>query len=95
MWHVDTHHKLIRWKFVIDGCIDGYSRVIPYLQAHTNNLAITALDDFLGGIREYGIPGRMRADGGGEFNHIATFMNGLDGTERLIRGKSVHNQRLV
>ena len=34
------------------------------------------------------IAGRVRADGGGEFNHIEKFMNQLD--ERLIRGKSVH-----
>ena len=95
MWHIDTHHKLIRWKLVIDGCIDGYSRVIPYLKAHTNNLAITALDDFLNGVKEFGVPGRVRADGGSEFNHVAKFMNGLDETERLIRGKSVHNQRYV
>ena len=26
LWHVDTHHKLIRWRFVTQGGIDGYSR---------------------------------------------------------------------
>ena len=24
LWHVDGHHKLIRWGFVIHGMIDGY-----------------------------------------------------------------------
>jgi hypothetical protein len=23
LWHVDANHKLIRWKFVIHGGIDG------------------------------------------------------------------------
>ena len=37
LWHIDSHHKLIRWKFVIHGAVDGYSRVIPYLLVATNN----------------------------------------------------------
>lgn len=36
----------------------------------------------------------MRADGGSEFNHIEKFMDGIDGSKRLIRGKSVHNVRI-
>ena len=24
LWHLDGHHKLIRWKFVFHGCIDGF-----------------------------------------------------------------------
>ena len=30
VWHIDGNNKLIRWKLVIHGCIDGYSRLIPY-----------------------------------------------------------------
>jgi len=26
LWHIDGHHKLIRWGFVIHGIIDGYCR---------------------------------------------------------------------
>ena len=25
VWHIDSHHKLIRWRMVIHGAIDGYS----------------------------------------------------------------------
>lgn len=25
LWHIDSHHKLIRWKFVIHAAIDGFS----------------------------------------------------------------------
>jgi hypothetical protein len=28
LWHLDGHHKLIKWGFVIHGIIDGYSRVV-------------------------------------------------------------------
>ena len=31
LWHIDGHHSLIRWRMVIHGCIDGYSRLIIYL----------------------------------------------------------------
>ena len=31
LWHLDGHHSLIRWRFVIHGCIDGYSRRIIFL----------------------------------------------------------------
>jgi len=30
LWHIDGHHKLIRWKFIIHGGIDGVFK--------TNNL---------------------------------------------------------
>lgn len=28
LWHMDGHHKLIRWGFVIHGIVDGYSRKV-------------------------------------------------------------------
>lgn len=28
LWHIDGHHKLILWGFVIHGCVDGYSRTV-------------------------------------------------------------------
>ena len=37
MWHVDGYHKLIRWRIVVHGEIDGYSRVVGYLKAAVNN----------------------------------------------------------
>ena len=94
LWHLDTHHKIIRWKFVVHGCIDGYSRLITHLKVTTDNLASTALNFFFESTKEYGIPGRIRVDGGSEFNHIERFMNQLDGSKRCFRGKSVHNTRI-
>lgn len=31
LWHIDGHHKLIRWGFVTHGGIDGYSRIFSVL----------------------------------------------------------------
>ncbi|KAI9523800.1 hypothetical protein NQZ68_024322 [Dissostichus eleginoides] len=41
LWHIDGNHKLIRWRFVVHGGIDGFSRLIVYLSAATNNRAAT------------------------------------------------------
>ena len=35
------HHSLIRWRFVVHGGIDGYSRTIVYLSCATNNTSHT------------------------------------------------------
>ena len=59
LWHIDGYHKLIRWGIVIHGGIDGYSRLVTYVQAATNNRAQTALNAFLQGIEEYGVPQRV------------------------------------
>ena len=31
LWHLDGHHKLIRWGIVIHGIIDGYCRTVSKL----------------------------------------------------------------
>lgn len=94
LWHVDGYHKLIRWKIVIHGGIDGYSRLIPFLRASTNNTAETALEAFLLGVNQYGLPSRVRTDRGGENVRIAEYMLHCRGTGRgsIIMGRSVHNQ---
>ena len=94
LWHMDTNHKLIRWKFVIYGSIDGKSRLIQSLSAATNNLAITATNNFFESVVEYGVPSKVRVDGGSEFVHVRKFMESLDDTKRCFKGKSVHNQRI-
>ena len=43
LWHLDGHHSLIRWKLVVHGCIDGFSRRIMYLSCSSINLAETVV----------------------------------------------------
>uniref|UniRef100_A0A9J7X8B1 Integrase catalytic domain-containing protein n=1 Tax=Cyprinus carpio carpio TaxID=630221 RepID=A0A9J7X8B1_CYPCA len=96
LWHIDGNHKLIRWRIVIHGGIDGFSRLVVYLGASTNNRAETVLNLFKHAVRNYGIPSRVRSDKGVENRDVATFMVHHRGTDRNshIAGRSVHNQRI-
>ena len=86
----------LRWNFVVHGCIDGFSRLITVLKVSSDNEAITALNYFVEGIKEYGVPSRLRMDKGSEFVHIRSLMDTLNGSNRgsHISGRSVHNQRI-
>ncbi|XP_078793646.1 uncharacterized protein LOC101156956 isoform X1 [Oryzias latipes] len=96
MWHIDGNHKLIRWRFVVHGGIDGFSRLIVYLSAATNNRTATVLEAFIGAVNKFGLPSRVRSDKGGENIGVAHFMVDRRGINRNshITGRSVHNQRI-
>ncbi len=95
---IDGHHKLIRWRFAVHGGIDGYSRLITFMQVSTNKRASTVLSAFLGAIDEFGLPSRVRTYRGGENVLIANYMisHPERGPDRgsVITGKSTHNQRI-
>ena len=94
--HLDGNHKLVKWKYVIHGGIDGFSRTITFLRCSTNNLSDTVLQCFVEATREYGSPSRVRTDHGGENVGVWEYMEALRGTERnsFIAGRSVHNTRI-
>ena len=82
---------------VVHGGIDGFSRLVLYLTAATNNRAQTVLESFLSAVEQYGIPSRVRSDKGGENILVARFMvtsRGLNSNSH-IAGRSVHNQRCL
>ncbi|KAA0722271.1 hypothetical protein E1301_Tti014651 [Triplophysa tibetana] len=56
LWHLDGNHKLIRWRIVIHGGIDGFSRIIVMLNASTNNKSTTVMQLFMETFQKYGVP---------------------------------------
>ena len=78
------------------GGIDGYSRIVVYLECGSNNKARTVYDLFLKAVQQYGLPSRVRSDQGRENYLIAVHMLQHRGIERnsMITGSSTHNQRI-
>ncbi len=74
LWHMDGNHKLVRWRIVIHGLIDGFSRMVLYLHAAGNNRANTVLTYFQQAVERYGLPAKVRSDMGGENILAAQFM---------------------
>jgi len=96
LWHLDGNHKLIRWKIVIHGGVDGYSRLITYLKCSNNNCSETVLNNFVQATQMFGIPSRVRTDYGGKNVKVWDFMEQQRGSGRnsYIAGRSVHNTRI-
>ena len=74
MTNFTTLDVLFRWRFVIHGGIDGYSRMIVFLRANNNNMATAVFYLFLGAVGKFGLPSRVRTDKGGENVDIARYM---------------------
>ena len=97
---LSTHFScdLYRWRFVIHGGIDDFSRMIVFPECNTNNRAITLLRLFPHAVNVFGLPSRMRSDKGGENVMVTLYMlnHPLRGPDRgsHIAGRSVHNQRI-
>lgn len=95
VWHIDGHHKLIRWNFVTHGGIDGFSRTIVFLKCAGDNTSGTVLDSFMDAVTCYGVPQKVRSDLGGENVKVWRYMiehHMSDGA--VIVGSSVHNERI-
>ena len=96
LWHMDTNHKLISWRFVIFGVIDGYSRYCLCLKVDDNNKAATWLDYFTETEDKFALPERVRGDCGGENVEVARYMCRRRPRQNkpFIAGRSVHDQRI-
>ncbi|CAL8302286.1 unnamed protein product [Gadus morhua 'NCC'] len=65
----------MRWRMVIHGGIDGYSRLIVFLRASSNNRSSTVLESFVNAVDRYGVPSRVRTDKRGENSSVCLMMN--------------------
>jgi hypothetical protein len=95
VWHMDGNHKAIRWKFVIHGATDGFSRTIVMMKCSSDNRAATVLQHFLSATATYGLPHKIRTDGGGENVDVWQHMIQRRGSPSCVLvGSSVHNTRI-
>ncbi|KAL9980321.1 hypothetical protein ACROYT_G008892 [Oculina patagonica] len=96
LWHIDGNHKMIRWRLVVHGGIDGYSRLVVFLNCSDNNRSATVANLFMSATDEYCWPSRVRTDKGGENVEVARLMIQRRGEGRgsILQGSSVHNQRI-
>lgn len=95
VWHIDGNHKLIKWRLVIHGGIDGYSRTVVLLRCSDNNRADTVLSSFTTAVDTHGLPSRIRTDLGGENTEIWRYMVEQHASESaVITGASTHNERI-
>jgi len=87
---------VFRYRIVIHGGIDGFSRMFVFLKASDNNRRETVLKSFVSACSTFGLPSRIRVDNGGENSDVCDVMQILRGCQRgsAIRGRSVHNQRI-
>jgi hypothetical protein len=50
----------VRWKLPIHGAVDGYSRIGFYLNVSRSNNSQRVMQCFREGVRNYGLPSRVR-----------------------------------
>ena len=96
LWHIDSGHKLIRYKLITHVCIDGKTRLIVYASCCNNNKADTVLFLFQNGVEKWGLPSRVRCDYGMENFYVGQYMieHRGEGRGSIITGSSVHNSRV-
>ena len=85
VWHIDGNHKLIRWRLVVHGGIDGYSRLVVFLRCSSNNQLLSC---FQKGVETYGLPNKVRSDLGGENVSVWRYVLEKHGNA------STHNERI-
>lgn len=103
-WNLDGYDKLMHFGFGIHGCVDGFSRLIMWLEIATTNSdpKVTAYY-FLKTVLEFGFLGNIvRCDAGTENCLIESLQTCLrsqntdknSGLKSFICGKSTANQRI-
>ena len=88
LWHADGNHNL---TFVIHPAIDGFSRLLTFINCANNNRADTVLQQFQKGTAEFGVPSRLRIDS--ENVGLWRSMEQVRGEGRssYITSSSIHN----
>lgn len=104
LWHMDSYDKLKPYGIAINGCIDGFSRFVLWMEAYTTNSDPRVIADyFIQCITSMGgCPERIRGDNGTENGHVANMQMFLRrhhtdvfaGDKSFLHGRSTGNQRI-
>ena len=102
VWHIDSYDKLKPYGICINGCLDGCSRRIIWMEAYyTNSEAKVIGGYFVNCVEEHeGIPQNIRIDDGTENSYVDRLQNVCSEEywqeERhcVIRGRSTMNRRI-
>jgi len=98
VWHIDVWLKLGMFGISVKGIIDGFSRNIIKVEAHTCNSGTVLAQFFMNVIQEKNrIPNHIRTDKGGEMRKIAMIMMILTGdttANPVLVGLSTSNQKI-
>ena len=104
IWHMDSYDKLKPYGICINGCVDGYSRKIIWLNAYnTSSDPLVIGGYYTEAVERFGgCPRIVRGDRGTENSCVRDFQQFLrrDGTDRFrgeksfMYGRSTSNQRI-
>ena len=103
MWHMDSYDKLKPFGICINGCIDGYSRKIIWMEAYLTSSDPKVIGSYyVKAIKKHlGCPRIMRSDMGTENGHVEEMhrflrRNGTDTQSQncFFYGRSTANQRI-
>lgn len=103
LWHIDGYDKIKPYGICINGCIDGFSRHMIWLEAYKTNSNPAIIGSyFMQAVQsKMGCPKRLRVDFGTENGHMAEmhrFLRYDHGDEfsrkSVVYGSSNHNQRI-
>ncbi|XP_061885060.1 uncharacterized protein LOC133635791 [Entelurus aequoreus] len=103
IWHFDSYDKLKPFGICINGCIDGFSRKIIWMNAFTTNSDPTVIGGYyMEAVKKLGgCPRIVRGDRGTENVKVRDFQRFLrrnihdgSGIDSYIEGASTANQRI-
>lgn len=100
IWHLDSYDKLKPYGICVNGCIDGYSRKIVWLNAYRTSSDPKLIGGYyLTAVKRLGgCPRVVRGDLGTENGHVRGFQRFLMPTEdtldSYLEGASTANQRI-
>lgn len=96
LWHLDSYDKLKPFGLCINGCIDGFSRQLMWINVHSTSSDPRAVAGYYMEVVNSlkGCPSMMRGDMGTENGHVAQMPEILSAKDSFFNGKSTHNQRI-